>query len=114
MVRWNRNKFGAIKVKSDGYTFDSKAEANRYFELKLLQLAGEINDLVIHPSFVLYESEIVNGEKLHSIKYTADFMYKENGRSIVEDVKGVITRDASLRINIFKRLYRDYTLKIIR
>lgn len=36
------NKYGAKKTVVDGVTFDSKAEARRYQQLKLMQQAGEI------------------------------------------------------------------------
>jgi len=111
---YHRNKYNAVKVKEDGYTFDSRAEASRYKELKMLQMAGEISDLVVHPSFILFDKETVNEEKLPAIKYTADFEYRYNNEIIVEDVKGMITRDAALRIAIFKRLYRQYKFSIIK
>lgn len=48
------NKFGARAVEVDGYRFASKAEAGRYEELRMMQLAGEIKSLVPHPRFALY------------------------------------------------------------
>ena len=36
------NKYHAIKTTVDGITFDSRAEARRYRELKLLERAGVI------------------------------------------------------------------------
>lgn len=38
-------KYRNKKVEVDGILFDSKKEANRYMELKLLEKAGEITDL---------------------------------------------------------------------
>lgn len=63
------NKYRAVKVKLDGYTFDSKREAAVYGELKLRQKAGEIFMLEVHPKFKLE----VNGVKIKT--YTADFSY---------------------------------------
>ena len=47
------NKFRAIKTRIDGITFDSKAEARVYMELKLLARAGEINGLQVKPRIVI-------------------------------------------------------------
>ena len=41
----NSRKYRNKKVEVDGILFDSKKEANRYMELKLLEKAGEITDL---------------------------------------------------------------------
>ena len=83
MTKWN-----AKKVKLDGYTFDSKAEARRYDELKILKMAFEITELVVHPKFVLQGSFQYKGKTERAITYTADFAYMENGDYVVEDVKG--------------------------
>lgn len=46
-----KNKYGARKVKLDGYTFDSIREAEVYQELKLAVAAGNIRDLKVHTPF---------------------------------------------------------------
>lgn len=81
------SKYNAKKTEVDGIVFDSKAEARRYGELKLLEQNGYIRDLVLQPTFVL----TVNGTKLG--EYRADFAYYDNEayRDVVEDVKGVKT-----------------------
>ncbi|MDD3747626.1 MAG: DUF1064 domain-containing protein, partial [Anaerostipes sp.] len=43
------SKYGARKTVIDGITFDSKREAKRYQELKLLEQAGEISYLELQP-----------------------------------------------------------------
>ena len=48
------NKFGAVKVKDDGHTFDSKAEHRYYCGLKLRKLAGEVSNITVHKQFDLY------------------------------------------------------------
>jgi hypothetical protein len=52
-LRARRNKYGATKTTIDGITFDSKKEAQRYCELRLLQKAGEITHLELQPAFRL-------------------------------------------------------------
>lgn len=87
-----KNKYRAQpNVDAEGNRFDSKAERARYEALKLLQKAGEISNLTLHPSWELE----VNGVKIGG--YTADASYMMDGRLVVEDTKGVRTRDYILR-----------------
>jgi hypothetical protein len=85
------SKYGNRKVEIDGYTFDSQKEARRYQELKLLQLSGEITGLELQPSFILIPSYTYQGRKVRKMEYRADFAYLENGKRVVEDVKGMKT-----------------------
>jgi hypothetical protein len=80
-----RNKYNARKVQIDGLTFDSLAEHRRWCELTLLRDGGYIHGLTVHDKFPLY----VNGVLV--CHYEADFVYSENNRMVVEDVKGVTT-----------------------
>lgn len=77
------NKFHARKTEVDGFVFDSRAEANRYLQLKLLECAGEIENLQMQVKYDL----TVNGVKV--CDYVADYRYIENGEVKVEDVKGL-------------------------
>jgi len=115
-MRWQSsdNKYNAHKVEYDGYLFDSRAEVDRYVELKLLEKAGEISDLQVHPRFELLPEVRRNNRILPAIRYTADFSYLQNGEQVVEDVKGYITRDASLRMNLFQRLNPKIKFQVIR
>lgn len=94
-----RSKFGAIKTTIDGVTFDSKKEAARYQDLKLLLKANQISELELQPKFRLE----VNGVKICT--YIADFRYKENGKLVTEDVKGVKTPAYNLKKKLVKALY---------
>lgn len=79
------NKYGNIKTRTfDGIKHDSRKEANRWCELKLLQRAGEISDLKRQVKFELIPKQ--EGER--ACTYVADFVYIENGKKVVEDVKG--------------------------
>lgn len=75
------------KTQIDGYTFQSKKESNRYFELKMLQRAGEISGLELQPKFEILPAVKWNGKTLRKRFYIADFRYIENGKEIIEDVK---------------------------
>ncbi|MCL2223606.1 MAG: DUF1064 domain-containing protein [Defluviitaleaceae bacterium] len=78
----SRSKYGNQKTTLDGHTFDSKAEALRYHELKLLEKAGEILQLELQPKFTL----VPKTKKRRAVTYTADFRYLElytgNGKDI--------------------------------
>ena len=107
------SKYKAKKVTYDGITFDSRKEAKRYVELKLLERAGKIKDLELQKVFELTPTQwerIPTGEFYKrgerkgqpkykeiclekSITYKADFYYLENGRQVVEDTKGFKTKD---------------------
>lgn len=108
------NKYGAIPTVVDNIKFDSRAEAQYYKILKLLERAGEISELTMHPQFVLLDPFKKFGKKKGGIKYTADFMYKENGETVVVDVKGAIARDFSLRRTLFDSKFPDIKLKVVR
>lgn len=98
-----RNKFNAKPTSQDGHLFASKAEAKRYGELKLLERAGQIKAITIHPAYTM----IVNGEKIG--RYTGDFAYFEGNKYVVEDVKSWPTKTEAygIRVKLFKALYPD-------
>jgi hypothetical protein len=87
-----------------GIVFDSRGELMRWHQLQLLARAGEITELRRQVKFPL----LVNGEPIliksagfpngREVKFTADFVYKENGQEIVEDYKAYQTDIARLRI----------------
>lgn len=98
-----RSKYGNRKTEVDGFVFDSKREAERYSELKLLEKAGVIQSLTLQPKFEVK----VNGK--HICNYFADFEYMENGKLIREDVKGVRTDVFILKKKLVEALY-DITI----
>lgn len=94
-----------------GIIFDSKSEMIRYQELLTLERAGKISDLqhqvkyplVVNGRPVLIRSEgYPNGRKC---TYTADFVYMEDGKPVVEDHKGFDTNIARLRRAVFTAIY---------
>lgn len=108
------NKYRNKKVILDDYVFDSIQESRRYKELKLLLKAKEIQDLELQPHFLLQESFKKNGKTYRKIEYIADFKYKENGKTIVEDVKGIQTDVFKLKHKLFEKKYPDLELRIIK
>lgn len=92
-----RSKYGAIRTEVDGITFDSKAEARRYQELKMLEKCGEITHLTRQMEFTLNVSKPLGQFEQIGV-YRADFCYYTKapkgrlvGDFVVEDVKGIDT-----------------------
>lgn len=122
-----KNKYRSQKITRNGLTFDSLKEYRRFCDLLLLEKAGAITDLKRQVPFELipaqYE-EIPTGEIYkrgdrkgqpkfkrvcieQSVVYNADFTYTENGKTVVEDTKGIRTKDY-----IIKRKLMLYVLGI--
>jgi len=103
------SKYKAKKTEIDGITFDSKAEAKRYQELKLLERADYIQHLSLQPRFMLQEGFVNThtGKKERAIEYVSDFMYLENNVIIVEDVKGMKTSDYKIKRKLFLFKYQN-------
>ena len=128
-MNWSRSKYKAVKTTIDGITFDSKKEAKRYTELKLLEKAGHITHLELQPEFKI----TINGAKICT--YKADFRYftvraENNERSynskgewqtptktgdkegqIVEDVKGFKTPIYRLKKKLVEASYPGTLIK---
>ena len=101
------NKYRAVKVELDGHKFDSKKEAARYQELKLLETAGEISQLRLQPAYKLIIAGIpICYDNGRQAVYRGDFEYVRNGMIIIEDVKGVRTDVYKLKRAIMRAMDR--------
>lgn len=90
------NKYRSKKTVVDGITFDSRLEARRYQELKLMERVGEISGLQLQKQYVLIPSQKLNNRVVErEVNYIADFVYtlKSSGETVVEDTKGIKTKD---------------------
>lgn len=96
-MSYNWTKYNNKKITVDGQIFDSKKEANRYKELRLLEKAGEIKDLRTQVKFKLIpaQRDEATGKVIErECSYKADFVYyEEDGETVVEDVKGFRTKE---------------------
>ena len=118
----SRNKYSARKVTLDGITFDSWREAQRYRELKLLLLAGQIIGLQMQVPFELIPAQYEETDAVYSkgprkgqpkkgkcieksVVYVADFVYWQDGQRIVEDTKGVRTTDYIIKRKLMLHKY---------
>ena len=99
------SKYHSKKITINGITYDSKKEVQRHMELLLLERAGAISDLSRQIEYVLIPAQrepdrvgvrggIIKGKTIEqAVKYVADFVYTEDGKTVVEDTKGVKTKD---------------------
>ena len=102
-----RNKYGAIRTTRGALTFDSKGEAERWDALCLAERFGAISGLERQVAYVLQD-----GGRDERIKLTWDYRYSEGGRLVVEDFKGRVTRDFTIRLKLFRRLYPTVAVKL--
>lgn len=96
-----RTKYRAVRTTIDGLTFDSKAEARVYQQLRVRERLGEIVRLECQVRFPL----VVNGEKV--MTWVADFVYADaaTGELHTVDVKGFRTRDYIGKSKLFRACY---------
>ena len=110
------NKYRNKKTEVNGIVFDSKLEAKRFQELKLLERANEIEQLELQPSFELIPSFKKNGKTIRKTIYKGDFSYidKKTGKRIIEDTKGYKTRDYILKKKMFEYKFPELTINEIK
>lgn len=102
-------KYHSKKTIVDNIKFDSKKEATRYQELKLLERAGKIKDLKLQQEYELIPKFKKNNKTYRKTIYKADFSYFdiEANKYIVEDVKGFKTDVYKLKKKLFEYRYKD-------
>ena len=119
------SKYHAKKTEVDGILFDSKREAQRYQQLKLMVKAGLICNLKRQVKYELIPAQYIDGKCVErAVNYVSDFEYDEMvqaslrvrtvmaddsikiaGRHIVEDVKGVRTKDYIIKRKLMLHKY---------
>lgn len=118
------SKYHAEKITVNGITFDSKKEARRWLELTALEQAGKIHDLRRQVKYLLIPEQrercaerYKSGPKKGQFKpgrvlerecaYYADFdYYTEDGTHVVEDVKGMRTKEYRLKRKLLLYTYQ--------
>ena len=116
------NKYHARRIRADGQTFDSRKEFKRYRELQILEAAGLIADLRRQVAFELIpaqrEPDITGprgGKRPGKVierpcRYIADFVYRQDGKTVVEGCKGVRTPEYTIKRKLM--LWR-YQIRIL-
>lgn len=100
--------------------FDSKKEYLRHICLKQMERAGAISQLKRQYRLVIQPAFDYQNEHLQAVTYCADFIYEENGRTVVEDVKGydnktgtwLTTQVFDLKWKLLKAKYQDYDFRL--
>ena len=101
-----RSKYRNKKVQLDGHTFDSKAEARYYQQLKLMERAGEILFFRLQPRYRLLDGFEKHGKKHRPVDYVADFeIHHKDGSIEVVDVKGMQTQVFKIKEKMFNAKY---------
>ena len=94
----------------NGIAFDSYAEGRRYAYLTMLQKSGRISNLRTQVQYELIPAQRAKSTDVYkrgprkgepkpgyiienAVKYIADFVYVQDGKTVVEDVKGKRTKD---------------------
>ena len=106
------SKYGARKTIIDGITYDSAKEARRAQELRLMLKAGIISNLREQVPYELIPAQKNEYGKVieRAVIYKADFVYDdEKGKTVVEDVKGVRTKEFVIKRKLM--LY-EYGIRI--
>lgn len=108
------NKYGARKTQMDGITFDSRAEAKYYEQLKWLKMSKQIKDFKLQPRFLLQEAFKKNDKTFRKIEYIADFeVHNLDGSIEIIDIKGVETKEFAIKRKLYERLY-ETPLKVLK
>lgn len=83
----------AVEQEGQQQRFDSRREANRWCELRMLERAGEIADLERQPVYPLLAPTPTAHVFVRIGEYRGDFRYTvvKTGGRVVEDAKGVRT-----------------------
>ena len=105
----SRRKYNNQPTEVDGIRFDSKAEAKRWQDLKLLERAGLITDIRRQQKLELAPSVRIPGESRARppLRYICDFAYQDlrTNTLVWEDVKGIQTPAFRIKQHLAKSIH---------
>lgn len=119
-------KYKSKSIIIDGIVFQSKKEGRRWTELRMLERAGEITNLQRQVPYLLIPEQRAPSTEVYKkgsragqpkpgpvlerrVVYIADFVYQQNGETVVEDTKGIKTKEYIIKRKLL--LYR-YGIRI--
>ena len=120
---YRRSKYNANKVKdADGEVFDSLLERRRWAYLQIAEKAGEIQNLERQKKYILIPAQYAASDEVYQkgphkgepkpgkllekeCSYYADFVYLKDDRVIVEDAKGVETKEFRIKKKLMLKEY---------
>ena len=100
-------KFRNQQTEIDGIKFASRHEAYRYTELKYLERIGMIKNLQLQRVYTLIGPQKDETGKIieRPVKYIADFVYEKDGKTVVEDAKGMKTDVYKIKRKLMLSIY---------
>jgi len=107
-----RQKYANERVEIDGQAFDSKAEARYWGHLQIRLKAGEISNLRRQVPFELAPAVVIGGRKRPPLRYVADFVWEEGGKTVVADVKGAVPEAYRIKRHLLKAVHGIDILEI--
>lgn len=111
-MRTVNRHFKPIRTELDGFTFDSKAEALRYAEVKMLLRGGLIKELRVKPRLPM----VINGRKIGRGYMILDLSYLDfidgEWRLVYEDSKSVDTAANKVRRQVCEAI-NDIHIKVV-
>lgn len=110
------SKYRNTKTTYKDIKFDSLLERDFYIYLEKLKEEGQVVDIKLQPIFLLQEGfRDFKGRAIRKIEYKADFEVKwADGRTIIYDTKGMITKDFQLKYKMFLFKYNHLPLILVK
>jgi hypothetical protein len=119
-----KSKYGNEPSYRDGHHFDAQLELKRYCYLLMVERAGQLKNLIVHPKYPLFaaswELPEPGADEAHVFAieigvYESDFQYHDAaGELIVEDCKGMVLPLYALKKRIFRANYPHHRLMEVR
>lgn len=107
-----KQKYANQPVTIDGIEFDSKAEARYWGVLKIRMKAGEISNVRRQVVYELAPAVVIGGRKRPPLRYVADFVWEEGGKTVVSDVKGAVPEAYRIKRHLMKSVHGIDILEI--
>lgn len=99
----------------DGTVVHSKREADDILYFRTLLHEGKIQDYRTQVVVELQPGFKHQGETIRAITYIADhYVVDNNDQTYIFDTKGFLTKDAAIKIKMFKFKYPDIIFKLLK
>lgn len=110
------SKYHSTKIVTEEGTFDSKREYKRWLVLKDMERLGLISSLKRQVSYELIPTQKLDAPRYNkktkkyqrseiSVRYIADFVYEEDGKTVIEDAKGMQTDTYKIKRKLMKFIH---------
>lgn len=110
------SKYHSTKIVTEEGTFDSKREYERWLVLKDMERLGLISSLKRQVSYELIPTQKLDAPRYNkktkkyqrseiSVRYIADFVYEEDGKTVIEDAKGMQTDTYKIKRKLMKFIH---------